>query len=134
MKNVYALCLLVLATLVGCSAIGAQEGSEEAARAWFSTEFDKWIAGEKNEAEDFTIAGLGVEPPLSYDFRSVVPAEPSVFVQKVGYPDDWKEWPAYKFSVTIEFKSQAGTPMEKVGIYNVTWNVVEEQWCAEVSF
>ena len=115
-RTVLLMGLLVLLALAGCSKFGgAREGSEAAARAYLAAEFDKWIAGQESEAKTLSSRMRGLLAPLGYEFRSVVPDKPDFLAndKTEDLPDDWKSWPAYRFNVYIEWKSQAGTPLEK---------------------
>ena len=129
--------LLVLMGLAGCSKLGGvQEGSEEAARAYLTAEFDKWIAGQASEAETMSSRTRGLLAPMAYEFRSVVPDKPDFLaIDKTDdLPDDWRSWPAYRFNVYIEWKSQAGTPLEKATTYTLTWNASEKKWYVNERF
>jgi len=37
-------------------------------------------------------------------------------------------WPAFRFNVYIEWKSEAGTPLKDVTTYTATWNPHEKEW------
>ena len=120
-------CLLVLGTL-GCQMESA--GSENAARAFVDAEFTKWMSGSKNKVKDYTFSMHSLAPPIGYDVQSIVPDAPDYFAHDniENRHRKGEEWPAYIFNVTIKFKSQAGTVLEKVVSYNVTWNVKEKKW------
>ena len=136
-RTVLLMGMLILMGLAGCSQFGgAREGSEEAARAYLAAEFDKWIAGQKNEAETMSSRMQGLLAPLAYEFRSVVPDKPDFLAndKTEDLPDDWRSWPAYRFSVYIEWKSQAGTPLEKATTYTLTWNAAEKKWYVNERF
>lgn len=129
--------LLILMGLAGCSKLGGvQEGSEEAARAYLAAEFDKWIAGQASEAETMSARTRGLLAPMAYEFRSVVPDKPDFLAidKTEDLPDDWRSWPAYRFNVYIEWKSQAGTPLEKATTYTLTWNTSEKKWYVNERF
>lgn len=131
------LCLLGLVGLVGCAkSDGVEEGSEEAARAHLAAEFDQWIAGQDSEAETMSFRSRGLLAPLAYEFRSVVADKPDPLAsdRKDDLPEDWRSWPAYRFSVYIEWKSQAGTPLEKATTYTLTWNANEKKWYVKERF
>lgn len=123
--------IILLLGIVGCSKLsGVQEGSEEAARAYLAAEFDKWIAGRESEAETMSSRTQGLLAPMGYEFRSVVPDKPDflAFDDTEELPDDWRTWPAYRFNVYIDWKSQAGTPLQKATTYTMTWNAREKKW------
>ena len=125
------LCLLGLMGLVGCAELGGvQEGSEEAARAHLAAEFDKWMVGQDSEAETMKSQIELRLDPLAYEFRSVVPDKPDFLAVAKGkdLPTDYGSWPAYRFNVYIQWKSQADTPLEKVATYTLTWNADEKKW------
>jgi len=122
---------LLLVGLVGCSKLsGSQGGSEQAARAYMAAEFNKWIAGQKSEAETMKARLETRFPPLAYEVRTVVPDEPDFLVsdKKQGVSGDWRSWPAFRFNVYIEWKSEAGTPLKDVTTYTLTWNPHEKKW------
>ncbi len=129
----HVLSLLLLITAAGCGSGPA--GSEQAARSHFHKEFQQWIAGSKSEV---TTMGYhsGLQPPIGYDIRSVAPESPDplAFDRSSELPENWREWPAYKFNVAIEWKSQAGSPMEKVATYRLTWNSHEQKWYVNERF
>lgn len=121
-------CLLVIVSMLGCSANTV--GTESAARKYFDAEFQKWIAGETSAVATKRSQRMMLDPPISYDLRSIVPSEPDVLAcQDTGnLPKDWKDWPAFKLNVAIEWKSEAGTPLTKVMSYTLTWNTDEQRW------
>ena len=128
--------ILLLGVVAGCTGLGqVEEGSEEAARGHLAAEFDKWMAGQESEA--MTMRGAGLAPPVGYEFRSVVPDEPDMAwaegtdMQTVM---DYDSWPAYRFNVYVEWRSQADTPLEKVTIYTLTWNPLEKKWYVQERF
>ena len=138
-RTVLWMCLLVLMGLVGCSKFGGvQEGSEEAARAHLAAEFDKWIIGQENEAETDLSRIRGLAAPLAYKFPSVVPVKSDLLGIKTykvkDLPDDWESWPAYRFNVYVEWRSQADTPLEKVTTYTVTWDTIKKKWYVKERF
>lgn len=133
-RTVLLMGMLILMALAGCSKFGgAWEGSEAAARAYLAAEFDKWIAGQDSEAETMSSRIQGFLSPLAYEFRSVAPDKPDFLAndKTEDLPDDWRSWPAYRFSVYIEWKSQAGTPLEKATTYTLTWNTSEKWYVNE---
>lgn len=131
MHSTRCVALLLLFGLVGCSRLtGPQAGSEQAARAHLTAEFTKWIAGQKSEAETRKARLETRFPPLAYEVRSVVPDQPDfmAFDDKQDLPDDWRSWPAFRFNVYIEWKSEAGRPLKDVTTYTLTWNPHEKKW------
>ena len=132
MKQLPLLLLAVLAlVLSGCQS--DTQGSQEAAEAFFDSEFTKWMAGQDSEVNTFDFRIRGLLPPISYHIRSITEDEP-FFLEALDDADrsqDWKSWPAYRFNVVIEWKSQAETPMETVTRYTLTWNPVKQKWYVE---
>ncbi len=126
-------CLTLLVGFAGCSA-PTPAGTETDARRQFDAEFKKWMSGQESQVA--TMESAGKLLPISYDIRSVVADEPTVFSHASGsdLPDDWKSWPAYRFNVAIEWKSKAGTPVEKVTTYTATWNAHEKRWYIQERF
>ncbi len=128
--NATTLIPLALFSLVlsGCSAGSA--GSEQAAKSHFQSEFNKWIAGESSEVTTMNYRINDLVAPIGYDIRSIVTDDPDplAFGSSGDLPEDWRNWPAYKFNVAIEWKSKAGTPLEKVTTYSLTWNSDEKKW------
>jgi hypothetical protein len=114
----------------GCSGSGARDGMEPAARTFFNVEFQKWIGGHENQVATMQSRTRNLKRPISYDVRSVVPEKPDplAFDRIHGLPEDWEYWPAWRFNVAIEWESQAGTPLQKVTTYRLTWNSHEKRW------
>lgn len=124
--------ILVLSAMAGCGALTAPD-SESAARSHLDKEFQKWIAGEASSVS--MIEAIGAVP-ISYRVKSVVKDKPDSlsFNTEGDLPKGWENWPAYKFNVVAEFKSQAGTPLDKVATYTLTWNAQEKKWYARERF
>ena len=124
----------MIVSAVGCSTNTV--GTESAARKYFQTEFQKWMAGETSAVATKRSQALLLAPPISYDIRSIVQGEPDFLASNhTGkLPADWKTWPAFKLNVAIEWKSEAGTPMTKVTTYLLTWNSAEKRWYAREDF
>lgn len=122
--------LLAMALMAGCSTNSV--GTEAAARSFFHTEFQKWIAGESSAVATKQSQRLLFAPPISYDIRSVAKSEPDFLASRnmKEIPADWQTWPAFKLNVAIEWKSEDGSPMTKVTRYILTWNSAEQQWYA----
>ena len=122
-----------LTLLHGCDMGTA--GSERAARDHYHQEFQKWIAGDDSEVTTMEYR-LGLQLPIGYDIRSVASEEPDslAYDRSLGLPDNWQDWPAYKLNVAIEWKSEAGTPLEKVTTYRLTWNAHEQKWYVKERF
>lgn len=131
----FSLCLI---PLPGCGAGpgSPQAGSQAAAQDHFDSEFQKWIAGQESEATTMNFRIKALQAPISYDIRSITSDEPDplAFDRSLELPENWKEWPAYKFNVAIEWKSEAGTPLEKVTTYRLTWNSYEQKWYVNERF
>jgi len=139
-ENLISLAVLALITPIplvilalfstGCS--GGTSGTKGAARHYFSTEFNKWIAGEESNVSTF-LSGL-YKPPIGYDIRSIVKVKATGIAVPLevsaNRPSDFDTWPAYKVNVSIEWESQAGSPMEKVTTYVLTWNPHKQEWYA----
>jgi len=128
--------LLLLFGVVGCSGcMGPRAGSEQAARAHVTVEFNKWLAGQKSQAETMDARLQRLSPPMAFEIRSVVPDEPDLMASaKKETPSDWKSWPAFRFNVYIEWKSQANTPLKEATRYNLTWNPHEKKWYIKEHF
>ncbi|NLX95114.1 MAG: hypothetical protein GXY83_02945 [Rhodopirellula sp.] len=127
----------LLGGLAGCSQPGqVEDGSETAARAHLAAELDKWMADQETEA--MTIRGARLAPPIGYEFRSVVPEKPEVGAWADGTDiktvTDYESWPAYRFNVCMEWRSQADTRMEKVTMYTLIWNPHEKKWYVRERF
>lgn len=124
--------ILVLSAIAGCGALTAPDG-EGAARSHLDKEFQKWMAGEDSSVS--MIQAIGAVP-ISYRVKSVVKDKPHPMSLETAsdLPKGWEKWPAYKFNVVVEFKSNAGTPVEKVTTYTLTWNAQEKKWYARERF
>ena len=98
-------------------------------RAHLEGELNEWISGSQSDGatQEGRLAGSS---PSSYTIKSMVPDEPDFLALSDGddLPDDWKTYPAYRANVGIEFKSQAGTPLEKVATYTITRNKGKKTW------
>lgn len=129
--------LLYLSLIPGCGTDpgSSQAGSQAAAQTHFDTEFQKWIAGKESEVTTFKY-DLGLLPPIAYDIRSITidDPDPLAFDDSNQFSSDWKKWPAYKFNVVIEWKSEAGSPVENVTTYRLTWNIHEQKWYVNERF
>lgn len=122
-------CVLALIGVSGCGN-SIPEGSELAARSFVASEFQKWMTGQENELETFHSKVNKLAPPIAYDVRSIVTDKPDMlaFDEAHGKPEDWRSWPAYRVNLAIEWKSEAGTPLEKINRYLLTWNANERKW------
>ena len=125
---ILSLALLCLSLISGCGT--GPVGSQAAAQAHFDSEFQKWIAGQESEVTTMDSRIKSLQAPISYDIRSITSDEPDplAFDRSSKLPENWREWPAYKFNVATEWKSEAGSPMEKVTTYRLTWNSHEQKW------
>jgi len=121
--------VLLLVAACGCSGI-TSPGSEAAARQHFAKEFEKWMAGQESEVSTMRFRTEKLLTPISYDIRSVLADEPDPLAteSKGDLNSDWKSWPAFRFNITIEWKSHASTPLNKVTTYTLTWNPHEKRW------
>ena len=136
MTTWHKLGVLLLILLCGCSGVstGSTAGTEALAREHFDAEFKKWMAGQENEVATMKSRLETLLAPISYDVRSVVPDKPDMVAvaadySKNGSPTEVSgEWTAWRFNVAIEWKSKAGTPVEKVATYTLTWNPREQKW------
>lgn len=126
------LLVLIVATL-GC---GGPEGSEQAAKNHFDREFSKWISGSDNEVSTMNSRVGDFKDPISYDIRSISTdrPDPLAISRASDLPENWRDWPAYRFNVAIEWESQAETPLEKVTTYTLTWNAQEKKWYVNERF
>lgn len=79
---------------------------------------------------------FGLKPPINYDIRSIADDTPDPLATDGSYelPDNWRDWPAYKLNVVVEWESQAGSPMENVTTYRMTWNLHERKWYVNERF
>jgi hypothetical protein len=70
-----------------------------------------------------------LKEPISYDIRSVLDDEPDFLAceDTEKLPQNWRDWPAYRFNVAIEWKSTKGTPLTDATIYTQTWNASEQR-------
>lgn len=127
-------CVMIVVCLSGCTANSA--GSETAARNHFDSEFKKWMAGQENSVSTMMSRVRGVKEPISCDVRSVVEDGPDFLAcaDASKLPKDWETWPAYRFNVAIEWKSQAGSPMTNIATYTLTWNPTEKRWYVRERF
>lgn len=127
-RKSFSLLLAAIILIQGCGA--GPEGSEQAARTYLEGEFNKWMSGQENEAATFKARLQSQVNPISYEIRSVVPGKPDplAFAKPENLAKDWKEWPAYRFNVVYGSISQAGTPVEQVATYTLTWNAFEKKW------
>lgn len=120
--------LICLSLFSGCGTGPA--GSQAAAQSYFDSECQKWIAGQESKVTTMDSRIKSLQAPISYDIRSITTDEPDplAFDRSSELPENWKDWPAYKLNVAIEWKSEAGTPLEKVTTYRLTWNSHEQKW------
>lgn len=131
--GVRLLAAMLVVSTIGCSQ-QQQAGTEASARKFFDSEFQKWMAGQETEVSTMKSRIGNLKNPISYNIRSVVPDKPDVLAiaedyNKNGEPKgDEGEWTAWKFNVAIEWESQAGTPVEKVTTYTLTWNPRQKKW------
>lgn len=119
----------ILSVTSGCS-MPAAPGSEAAARQYFAREFEKWMAGQPTDVSTMEFRIRGLQKPISYDLRSIVPdkPDPMAFDLSRGIPENTDSWPAWRLNTVIEWKSEAGTPVQKVSAYTLTWNPDEQKW------
>lgn len=131
--TIYSLTLLCLSLISGCGSGPA--GSQEAAESHFDNEFQKWIAGKDSEVGTMAYHS-GLQSPIGFDIRSITSDDPDPLAYDRSYdlPKNWREWPAYKFNVATEWKSEAGSPMVKVTTYRLTWNSHEQKWYVNERF
>jgi hypothetical protein len=103
----------------------SKEKAEQIARAHFDQEMGKWMAGEVSKATSIRFVQ---SRPLKYEILSVV------FDPAIGLPADFPpdDRIAYRFNVSVTFESEAGTPIQKVLVYQVSmskageWSVYPE--------
>ncbi|MEQ8851756.1 hypothetical protein [Gimesia sp.] len=127
-RKYFSLLFAAIILIQGCGT--GPEGSEQAARAYLAGEFDKWMSGQDNEAATFKARLQSQVNPISYEIRSVVPDKPDplAIAKPANLTKDWKEWPAYRLNVVYGSISRAGTPLEQVATYTLTWNAFEKKW------
>jgi len=132
--KLFSLMTLLVIGLCGCSGGSSRDGTEAAARAFFDAEFQKWMAGQETEVSTMKSRIGNLKNPISYDIRSVVPDQPDMLAIAEDYNQHGEsdnsdgEWTAWKFNVAIEWESQAGTPVEMVTTYTLTWNPRDRKW------
>ncbi len=131
--TITAVLSLAVTVVLGCSAV-VPEGSEASARNHFNQEFQEWIAGRESDVttQEFRIGALLA--PVSYEVRSITTESPDPLAFSEDLPEGWEQWPAYRFNVAIEWKSKAGTPIEKLTTYRLTWNSHEKKWFVSERF
>lgn len=111
------LLLILLSSMMGCA---AGEGTESEARKHLTKEFEKWQAGERNEAR--TVDAILAAPPISFDFYSVTPCKPELLA--FGERTD----KAFKFKVKTVWISSANTELTKSATYVLTWIAKKKEW------
>ncbi len=111
--------VLLLVSLAGCSYLAGNEGQ---ARSALKNKLDRWVSGEKNDHLMMPIDLAVVDPPTSYEIKSFISNDKGATKDK-----------SFLASVSLEFKSRAGTPTQRVLRYRVSrddqagdWKVVEE--------
>jgi len=121
--------LVLIPFLPGCQMISAPD-SEAAAESYLDSEMSKWIAGSRSEATTIESPIEALSAPIGYSIKSCVRDKPHFMAaaQGSGMPADWESWTAYKINVAIEFRSKAGSPMQKIATYTLTWNPVQQRW------
>lgn len=115
----------LLAVMLSIFAVGCSQqpdASEASARSFFDAEFRKWMAGQQ-DSEATHLELLGVIP-IGYNIRSVVPDTP----HPLDSDKNEGEQAAWRLNVVIECESQAGTPLEKVVAYTLTWIPSKREW------
>lgn len=135
MNNLSFWLVLLIAMTSGCTG-AAVPGTEEAAREYVAEEFKKWMAGQETEVATMKSETRALLPPISYSIRSVVSDKPHplAFDKTKKLPADWATWPAYRFNVAIEWKSEAETPIEKITTYTLTWDPHGQRWYVHERF
>lgn len=141
MKNWHRWGVLLVIGLCGCSGGSTEEGTEAAARKFFEAEFQKWMAGEEAQVTTMKSQIENLKEPIGYDIRSIVSEKPDILAIAEHFSENGEtseadgktseedgEWKAWKFNVAIEWQSQAGTPIEKVTTYTLTWNPRDKKW------
>jgi len=131
MRSLPLLLLLAgfLSPTPGCNPASGHQGSEQQATAYLESELKKWLVGQESEAKAFM--GTRISTPFAYDIRAILPDKPDILARPSGskLPEDWRSWPAFRFNVALELKSQAGTSLEEqIVTYTLTWNPKEEKW------
>ncbi len=111
--------VLLLVSLSGCSYLAGNEGQ---ARSALKNKLDRWVSGEKDDHLMMPIDLAVVDPPTSYEIKSFISNDKGATKDK-----------SFLASVSLEFKSRAGTPTQRVLRYRVSrddqagdWKVVEE--------
>lgn len=91
----------------------SKENSEQPARTRFNEEMTKWMAGEISSATSIRFVQ---SRPLKYEILSVV-FDPAIGLSPDIPPGDRI---AYRFNVSVTFESEAGAPVQKVLVYQVS--------------
>jgi len=136
-KHLFLLSFVFVQLVFCCSCdVPYISGSESAARAHLEQEIKQWMARESSEASEAVIGAEYMSPPISYEIKSIVTDSPNSSACSEGntIPKNYQEFPAYKLNTVITFESQAGTPLEKVHLFNLTWNPHEQRWFTKHAF
>ena len=111
--------VLLLVCFTGCSYRAGDEGQ---ARSALKAKLDRWVSGDKDDHLMMPIDLALADPPTSYEIKSFIPNGQGTSKDK-----------SFLASVSLEFKSRAGTPTQRVLRYRVSrddesgdWKVVEE--------
>lgn len=113
----------------GCG-VASQSGTEVSARKHFIDEMQKWMAGRESEAKRASLEFSPLKPPIGYEISSIVPGTPNPFAKSPDIPNQENEetFPAFVVNVVLNWSSEAGTPMQTVTPFNLTWNSNEAKW------
>jgi hypothetical protein len=128
-KTIISVLILLTMAVVGYIG-GSSDGSQQVVQTHFEKEVAKWMAGQTSKAKSASSDFIGKAPPIDYDIRSIVPAEPDPFAMSHDGPrqDNYASFPAFVFNTVLQWSSEAGTPMETVTKFNMTWNTNEKKW------
>jgi hypothetical protein len=119
----------ILILMSGCGAL-SPSGTEDAARNHFDREMKKWMAGQGSETKRASLEFSPLKPPISYEISSIVPGSPNPFAKAPDSPnpDNEETFPAFVVNAVLNWGSEAGTPMQTVNGFNLTWNTNEAKW------
>lgn len=103
---------------------------ESDARAFLDTEFVKWINGDKSAVETLQSKLALAAPPIGYEIISLIETKPDILcVDVTEYEGNtYKEFPAYRVSVNISFRSEARTELKRVATYCMMWDPAKKKW------
>lgn len=106
--------VLLLVSVAGCSYIAGNEGQ---ARSALKNKLDRWVAGDKTDHLMMPLELALVDSPTSYEIKSFIPNDKGSSKDK-----------SFLASVSLDFKSNAGSPTQRVLRYMVNWDEKAGDW------